>query len=103
MVDAPDIASQNLEREPVSLTPIVNLIVNGHNYTAMLDTGSSLTLKRRSTVQRLGHNVDKSNYLPSLTGITGQPLRVLGMTQVTVHVGSQKKYQHGCQLYLIRI
>lgn len=59
----------------------------------MLDPGSNATLIKKSTVSRLGLTVDKSKCLQSLRGITGQPLRVLGMT---VQIGDQEK----CKQYV---
>ena len=51
----------------------------------MLDTGSNVTLIRKNTV-------NKSKCLPSLTGITSQPLRVLGMVTLEVHIGDKEKH-----------
>ena len=76
-----------------SLIPIINLIVNDKICTAMLDTGSNVTLIRKYTVNRLGLEVNESKYLSSLTGVTSQPLRVLGMVKLEVHIGDQEKHQ----------
>ncbi len=48
----------------------------------MVDTGSERTLIRRSAVDRIEGETNTRRALPNLNGVTGDPLRTLGMTWV---------------------
>ena len=64
--------------------------MNGKLCSALLDTGSGVTLIKRCTVRRLGLQIDKPRCVPSLTAVNGDPLKVLGMVKVEIHVGDQE-------------
>ena len=54
------------------------------------------TLIRLATVKRLGFVVNKSKCLPHLTAANAEPLQVLGMVSLDVHIGDQEVYNRWC-------
>ena len=93
----PELADVVVPNSPIWLghvvtSPVIQINVNSKSCTAILDTGSGVTLIKRSTVYRLGLNIDRSRCLPSLTAVNGEPLKVLGMTKVEIQIGDQENF-----------
>ncbi len=57
---------------------------------SLVDTGSERTLIRRSAGDRIEGELNQRRAVPSLQGVTGDPLRILGMTWVELGVGDKK-------------
>lgn len=72
---------------------MINIIAAGQVCTAIVDLGSVISLIKRRTVQRLKLPVQKVKQVHSLSGITGQPLRVLGMVKLNVQVGAKGTHE----------
>ncbi len=66
------------------------MAVSGKVLRALVDTGSERMLIRRSAVDRIGGDLNTRRALPNLQGVTGDPLRILGMTWVKLGVGDNK-------------
>ncbi len=66
------------------------MAVNGKVIQALVDTGSGHTLFRESTVKRMRGDIDLRHNPPQLQGVTGAPLRILGMWKAKVGVGDHK-------------
>jgi len=58
-----------------------------------VDTGSGYTLIRESVAKRMGNEINKRRNTPSLQGVTGSPLRVLGMIWLEIGVGEVKTHK----------
>lgn len=69
-----------------TVSPVINLMVNGKLCAILLDTENATTLSKRSTMIRLGLEIGQSKALPILTTVSGNPLKILGMATVNVHV-----------------
>ena len=69
-----------------------NPLINDKLCTGIVDTGSGATLIKRATAMRLGIGVDQGKALPRLISTNGSPLKILGMTKITVGVGNKEKY-----------
>ncbi len=54
---------------------------------AVVDTGSCYTLIKEATANKLGSEINKRRALPNLQGVTGSPLRILGMIWLEIGVG----------------
>ncbi len=54
---------------------------------AVVDTGSCYTLIKETTANKLGSEINKRRALPNLQGVTGSPLRILGMVWLEIGVG----------------
>ena len=61
--------------------------MNGQLCSAIVDTGSDVTLLKRSTVYQLRLGIDKSRVIPGLVSVNGSQLQQLGMTKINLHVG----------------
>ncbi len=60
---------------------------------AIVDTGSGYTLIRESAAKRMGSEINKRHNTPSLQGVTGSPLRVLGMVWLEIGVGGTEVHK----------
>ncbi len=56
----------------------------------MVDTGSERTLIRRSAVDTIEGEINHRKNPPNLQGVTGDPLRILGMTWTEIGIGDKK-------------
>ncbi len=54
---------------------------------AVVDTSSCYTLIKEATVNKMGNKINKRRALPNLQGVTGSPLRILGMVWLEIGVG----------------
>ncbi len=54
---------------------------------AVVDTGSCYTLIKEATANKMGSKIDKRRALLNLQGVTGSPLRILGMIWLEIGVG----------------
>ncbi len=63
---------------------------------AIVDTGSSYTLIKESAAKRIGGEIDLRRNPPRLQGVTGAPLRILGMWRADIGIGNTTT----CQRYL---
>ncbi len=54
---------------------------------AVVDTGSCYTLIKEATANKMGNEINKRHALPNLQGVTGSPLRILGMIWLEIGVG----------------
>ncbi len=66
------------------------MAVNGKVLRALVNTGSERTLIRSSAVDRIGGENNTRRTLPYLQGVTGDALRILGMTWVEVGIEDNK-------------
>ncbi len=66
------------------------MAVNGKVLRAIVDTGSERTLIRRSAVDRIEGEINHRKNPPNLQGVTGDPLRLLGMTWTEIGVGDKQ-------------
>lgn len=57
---------------------------------ALVDTGSSYTLFTQRTAKRVGGEVNTRRNPPRLQGVTGAPLRILGMVKTEINIGNEK-------------
>ncbi len=73
------------------MSPNINLRVENKTLRAIVDTGSGYTLIRESAVKTLGEIINTRRTPPLLQGVTGSPLRVLGMVRLEVEIGGDKK------------
>ncbi len=55
----------------------------------MIDTGSECTLIKQGTAELMGMKVDTTKHIPTLQGVTGKKLRILGSIYASVRIGSQ--------------
>ncbi len=62
---------------------------------AVVDTGSCYTLIKEATANRMGSEIDKRRALPNLQGVTGSPLRILGMIWLEIGVGEDHIHKQG--------
>ncbi len=53
----------------------------------VVDTGSCYTLIKEATANKMGSEINKRRALPNLQGVTGSPLRILGMIWLEIGVG----------------
>ena len=67
-------------------------MVNDSLCTGIVDTGSGATLLKKATAVRLGIDIDQGKALPRLISTNGSPLKILGMTKITVGIGNKEKY-----------
>ena len=58
-----------------------------------MDTGSGHTLIKEKAVRRIGEHINKRRNPPLLHGVTGAPLRILGMVSLTIKIGDNKVHQ----------
>ncbi len=54
---------------------------------AVIDTDSCYTLIKEATANKIGSEINKRRALPNLQGVTGSPLRILGMIWLEIGVG----------------
>ncbi len=54
---------------------------------AVVDTGSCYTLIKETTTNKMGSEINKRRALPNLQGVTGSPLRILGMIWLEIGIG----------------
>ena len=73
-------------------SPTISIVVNGKLAEAVVDTGSSYTLVKESAVKRLGGEVNARRNPPRLHGVTGSPLRIVGMWHAEVGIGDTQKH-----------
>ncbi len=73
------------------MSPNINLKVGNKTLRAIVDSGSGYTLIRESAVKTLGKIINTRRTPPLLQGVTGSPLRVLGMVRLEVETGGDKK------------
>ena len=59
----------------------------------MIDTGSECTVIRESATKDLGNEINQRCSIPHLQGVTGSPLRILGMIWLHISVGDQVHQQ----------
>ncbi len=71
-------------------SPVISVAVNGKILRAMVDTGSERTLIRRPAVDRIEDEINHRKNLPNLQGVTGDPLRILGMSWTEIGIGDKK-------------
>lgn len=64
-------------------------MVNGRVVQALVDTGSGYTLVHHATALRLGAEINERRTPPKLQGVTGSPLRILGMVCLEIGIGEQ--------------
>ena len=60
---------------------------------AVVDTGSGYTLIKEAAVARLGGEINRRRTIPHLQGVTGSPLRILGMVWLEIGVGEDQVHQ----------
>ncbi len=53
---------------------------------AVVDTGSCYILIKETTVNKMGNEINKRRALPNFQGVTGLPLRILGMVWLEIGV-----------------
>ncbi len=51
---------------------------------AVVDTGSCYTLIKEAAVNKMGGEINKRRALPNLQGVTGSPLRILGIVWLEI-------------------
>ncbi len=68
-------------------SPTISLAVNKKIMRAVIDTGRCYTLIKEATVNKMGREINKRRALPNLQGVTGSPLRILGMVWLEIGVG----------------
>lgn len=61
-----------------------------------MDTGSEFTLIKEATVTKLGSEINQRRNLPNLQGVTGSPLRILGMVLLEIVVGNDHVHKQWC-------
>ncbi len=61
---------------------------------AAVDTGSCYTLIKEATVNKMGNEINKRHALDNLQGVTGSPLRILGMIWLEIGVGEDHVHKH---------
>ena len=71
---------------------MITVMVNSQLASCILDTGSGVTLVKRSAALRLGTKIDKNKIMPNLYATNGSTLRVLGMIQLTFQVGHKENF-----------
>ncbi len=54
---------------------------------AVVDTSSCYTLIKEATLNKMGSEINKKSALPNLQGVTGSPLRILGMVRLEIGIG----------------
>ncbi len=54
---------------------------------AVVDTCNCYTLIKETTANKLGSEINQRRALPNLQGVTGSPLRILGMILLEIGVG----------------
>lgn len=60
---------------------------------AVVDTGSGYTLIKEAAVTKLGGEINRRRNIPHLQGVTGSPLRVLGMVWLEIGVGDDEVHK----------
>ncbi len=60
---------------------------------ALVDTGSGHTLVKKSVVERQGGEINTMKETPNLAGVTGTPLRIVGMAWLEIAIGEEKIYK----------
>ena len=73
------------------MSPNINLRVNNKVLRATVDTGSGYTLIKESALETIGQKINTRRTPPLLQGVTGAPLRILGMVKVEIEIGGGKK------------
>ena len=73
------------------MSPNINLRVNDKMLRATVDTGSGYTLIRESAIDIIEQKVNTRKAPPLLQGVTGSPLRILGMVKAEIEIGGGKK------------
>lgn len=68
-------------------------MVNNKTLRAVVDTGSSHTLIKESAAKALGIEINTRRNVPVLQGVTGTPLRIVGMVRLEVAVGNDHIHQ----------
>lgn len=58
--------------------------------SAIVDTGSDVTIMRVSTANRLGIEIDKIRKTPQIISLTQNPVDILGMSKVEFHIGNKE-------------
>ncbi len=74
-----------LAQAHTSLT--ISLAVNNKIMRAVVDTGSCYTIIKEATANEMGSEINKRRALPNFQGVTGSPLRILGMIWLETGVG----------------
>ena len=72
-------------------SPTITILCNKWLVRALVDTGSGHTLIQESAVAKIGGKINHSRIVPNLRGVTGKPLRVLGMLEVNIMVGREEE------------
>ncbi len=73
--------------------PAISLVVNNKTLRAVGDTGSGHTLISESAAENLGEEMNTRRNIPGLQGVTGTPLRVIGMVWLEVSVGNDHTHR----------
>ena len=68
------------------------MVVNNKTRSAVVDTGSSHTLIKEAAVNKLGCEINKRRNIPCLQGVTGSPLRIIGMVLLTIGIGNDDEH-----------
>ena len=71
------------------MSSCIQVAVNGKVVSALIDTGSDVTLLTQSAVSRLKLTINTRQTIPQLRGVTGKPLRILGAVRPTISIGYQ--------------
>ena len=61
--------------------------------SALVDTGSGYTLIKESTAKGLDREINTRRIVPSLQGVTGKPLRILGAVFLEIGIGQEKVHK----------
>ena len=69
------------------MSPIIQASVNGKMLSALIDTGSEITLLKYSTLSKLRVNLNTRRTLPNVKGVPGTSLRILGSAKLNISVG----------------
>ena len=67
---------------------VINVWINERLRQAIIDTGSSHTLIREKAAKDMNLQFNQNRNVPVLQGVTGSPLRILGMVKVVIEAGN---------------
>ncbi|XP_076069574.1 uncharacterized protein LOC143041505 [Oratosquilla oratoria] len=71
-------------------TPVITTEVGGQQLRALVDTGSDHTLVSEKASKMIEGELNLRRNPPRLQGVTGNPLRIIGMIKTKVNVGNAK-------------
>ncbi len=72
-------------------SPVISL--NNKTLRAVVDRGSGHTLILESAAENLGAEINTTRNIPGLQGVTGTPLRVIGMVWLEVRLGNDHTHR----------